>query len=111
MGDFTGKLTDVYDGKSYNIIDNVIRMRWRDSYKTVNLMEPGQIYEVTIDMMSTSYIFNVGHQIRIDISSSNYPRFSANLNNGNTLEEGGDPVVATNTIYHSSDYPSRLILP
>merc|ERR1712137_116392 len=90
--DFTAKLNDMYDGKSYNIIDNVIRMRWRESSKTVTLMEPGEIYKVSIPMGGTSYVFNAGHQIRLDISSSNYPRFSTNLNNGNTFSEGGDPV-------------------
>ena len=109
--DFTAKLTDVYDDKSYNIIDNVIRMRWRDSYTTVNLMNPGEIYEVTFDLGPTSYIFNVGHYIRIDISSSNYPRFTANLNNGNTIVEGGDPIVALNSIYHDSIHLSKLTLP
>lgn len=109
--DFTAKLTDVYDGKSYNILDNIIRMRWRDSDRVVTLMQPGTIYEVTINMMTTSYIFNAGHSIRLDISSSNYPRFSTNLNNGNTLSEGGDPVVATNTIYHDSVRNARLVLP
>ena len=109
--DFTAKLTDVYNGKSYNILDNIIRMRWRESNTDVTLMEPGFIYEVTIDLQTTSYVFNSGHQIRLDISSSNYDRFSANLNNGNLLAEGGLPVVAENTLFLGKTHPSRLILP
>jgi len=109
--DFTAKLTDVYNGKSYNVIDGVIRMRWRDSNKEISLMEPGMIYEVNFSLFTTSFLFQQGHQIRLDISSSNYPRFSANMNNGMTLTEGGDPVVATNTLYHSNKYRSVLHLP
>lgn len=112
--DFTGMLTDVYDGHAYNIMDHIVRMRWRNSYykgSEPELMEPYTVYEVTLDLQSTFYVFNPGHVIRLYVSSSNYPRFSVNLNNGNNVLEEGPPIVATNFVFHSGQSPSALNLP
>jgi len=112
--DFMAKLTDKYpDGRSYNVIDNGIRTRWRNrSVGPPQSLTPGQITEVTIDLQTVAYVFEVGHSIQVDLTSSNYPRFSLNRNNGNLLADGpGTPVVAHHTIYHSADYPSALLLP
>ena len=74
-------------------------------------MNPGTIYEVTIDMWSTCYAFNKGHRIRVDISSSNYPRFSANPNNGLLLNQNGPLIYAGNTVYFDKQHQSRITLP
>jgi len=110
--DFTVKLTDVYpDGRSMLITDGIIRMRNRNGFDHWEFMQPGEIYEVEVDVWSTSYIWNTGHRVRVDISSSNYPRF---LNNPNTA----DPIygnitfnVAQNVLYVDSEHPSCIILP
>jgi len=112
--DFTAKVTDVYpDGTSRLIEDGMVRMKWRN-YSPAQNMTPGSIYEINVTLWTTCYVFNAGHSIRIDLSSSNYPRFNANPNNGWPLNDtgGGGPVyVATNTVFFGSNYPSRLILP
>jgi len=110
--DFTVKLIDVYpDGTTMLVQDGILRMKWRDSEAQSKLMVPGLVYNVTVVVWSTSYIFNIGHSIRVDISSSNYPRFSANPNNGNFLSQDGPKLVAYNKVFHNKDYPSSLILP
>jgi hypothetical protein len=117
--DFTAKLIDVYppnkdypDGYAMNLADGVRRMRYRDSYTTPTLMEPGEIYEVEIKLYSTSNLFQRGHRIRVDISSSNFPAFDVNQNNGSSLtKRDKKPVVAENTIYHSPQHASHIRLP
>ena len=111
--DFMVKLMDKYpDGRSMLIQDGVIRMRWRDGPTTPTYMTPGEIYKINIDLWNTSYIFNPGHQIQLSITSSNYPRFSINPNNGNLLNQtNGSVFTANQTIYLSSQYPSKLVLP
>eukprot|EP00002_Diphylleia_rotans_P029642 TRINITY_DN604_c0_g1_i1.p1 TRINITY_DN604_c0_g1~~TRINITY_DN604_c0_g1_i1.p1 ORF type:complete len:622 (-),score=123.44 TRINITY_DN604_c0_g1_i1:231-2096(-) len=111
--DFTVKLTDVHpDGRSLLLIDNVIRMRWRESNTEPVNMSPGRVYQVEVKVGYLSYIFNRGHQIRVAISSSNYPRFSANPNNGYPIKDDSGPViVARNTVYFDRSNPSRLVLP
>jgi hypothetical protein len=94
-------------------------MKWRDlpyfaeGAGVPQLMEDGVVYPIMISLWNTSYVFNAGHRVRLDVSSSNYPRFSVNRNNGDMLvDEGSSPeVVARNTIHHSAEYRSRLILP
>jgi len=110
--DFTVKLTDVYpDGRSMLITDGIIRMRNRNGFDHWEFMQPGEIYEVEVDVWSTSYVWNTGHRVRVAVSSSNYPRF---LNNPNT----DDPIygnttynVAQNVLYMDSEHPSCIILP
>ena len=81
--DFTAKLTDVYpDGRSMLIADGIIRARYRNSLSRPELMTPGTIYRLEIDLWATSIVFNTGHRIRLAISSSNYPRFDVNPNTG-----------------------------
>lgn len=113
--DFTVKVTDVFpggaDAPSMLLQDGIIRMRWRNDNRVPNLMKPGQVYKVTVDIWSTSYIFNAGHRIRVDISSSNYPRFSANPNNGLPLARRGPLITALNTVYADRLRPSHLLLP
>ncbi len=110
--DFTAKLTDVYpDGRSMLIVDGIQRAKYRNSLETPELLEAGQVYRVEIDLWSTSLIFNSGHRIRVAISSSNYPRFSANPNTGAATDDGEEKRVASNTIYMSGQHASHVILP
>jgi hypothetical protein len=74
-------------------------------------MNPGQIYKFTIDLWSTSNVFLKGHKIRLEVSSSNFPRFDRNLNTGKSAAESSNFVKAANTVLHDADHPSALILP
>jgi len=110
--DFMAKLTDVYpDGRSMLILDGALRARHRRSMETDDLLEPGHVYEFWIDLWSTSIVFNEGHRIRVDITSSNYPRFDPNPNTGHPFRSDNETLVARNTIHFGSSYPSRVILP
>jgi putative CocE/NonD family hydrolase len=110
--DFTVKLIDVYpDGRAYNIDETIQRVRFREGYDRQVFMEPGQIYELAISPMSTSNTFAEGHRIRIEISSSNFPRFARNLNTGGKNYDESEGVVATNTVHHSQAHPSKIRLP
>jgi putative CocE/NonD family hydrolase len=110
--DFTAQLIDVHpDGKSYNMADGVIRARYRDSIFSPELVTPGEINEYEIHMGVTSHLFKKGHRIRIDISSSNFPAWDRNMNTGNPIGEDTEAVTATQTIYHSAEYPSYIELP
>jgi putative CocE/NonD family hydrolase len=110
--DFTAKLVDVMpDGTAYNIEDNIQRMRYRDGYdKPPVWMENGQIYRVSFQPMQTSNYFAPGHQLRIEISSSNFPLFDRNLNTGGENFNELRGRVANNTIHHSAQYPSSVTL-
>jgi putative CocE/NonD family hydrolase len=110
--DFTAKLVDVYpDGKAINLTDGVIRARYRESFTNPELIEPGRVYKYTIDIWATSNLFKQGHRIRVDISSSNFPRFDRNLNTGNIAYSDTQMQTATQTIYHNAQYPSHITLP
>ena len=116
--DFTAKLLDVYPpspdfpgGFDMNIGDGIIRARFRDSLKEEKLMEPGTPYEMTIKLYPTSNVFKKGHRIRVDISSSNFPRFDINPNTGEPLNDNRRQVIATNTIHHDAERPSHILLP
>lgn len=110
--DFVGKLIDVSaNGQAENLTDGILRARYRDSEEKPELMNPGQVYKLTIDLWSTSNVFLAGHKLRLEIESSNFPRFDRNLNNGLSPETSTMPVTATNTIYHDKAHPSVLILP
>lgn len=112
--DFAIRLCDVYpDGRSILIGDGIKRMRFKNGY-TINdtaFMSTNQVYMITIDLPYIAYTFLPGHAIRIDITSSNYPRFDNNLNNGLNMYTPGDTIVATNTVYLNSIYPSKIELP
>lgn len=110
--DFTAKLVDVHpDGKAYNLNDGIIRARYRDSFEAPELIEPGKIYQYTINLWATSNVFKKGHRLRVDISSSNFPRFDRNPNTGHKFGENAKTAAATQTIYHNKQYPSHIILP
>jgi hypothetical protein len=110
--DFTAKLVDVGpDGFAQNLTEGIIRARYRDSQEKANLMNPGQVYKFTIDLWSTSNVFLKGHMLRLEISSSNFPRFDRNLNTGEDPAFAKSFVSATNTVYHDAEHPSALILP
>jgi hypothetical protein len=108
--DFTVKLVDVYpDGRAYNLDETIQRMRYRDGYEgAVSWMEAGKVYPVVFQPMNTSNYFDAGHRIRIEISSSNFPRFDRNLNTGGNNYDETKGVVAHNSVHHSSQYPSRI---
>jgi len=112
--DFMVKISDVLpSGESRLLMDNAFRMRWREMLSEPTMMEEGEVYEISLNMWNTSYVFPAGHQLRVSVSSSNYPRFSINPNNGRMLkdEDFTMNVTATNTIYHSAQYPSKITLP
>jgi len=110
--DFTVKLTDVYpDGRSMLITDSIIRMRNRNGYDHWEFMEPGEIYEVEVDLWSTAYLFNEGHQIRVSVSSSNSPRFLPNPNTKDGWMKNETYQVAENMVYVGEQYPSQIVLP
>ena len=110
--DFTAKLTDVYpDGRSMIVLDGILRMRHRNSFEKSELMEPGKIYEIEIDLWSVSIVFNKGHRVRLAISSSNSPRFEPNPNTGRPSGMDNETAVATNTVYFDAEHPSHIALP
>jgi hypothetical protein len=116
--DFTAKLIDVYPstadypgGFDLLINDGILRARFRESLLEEKLMVPGEIYEFEITLYPTSNVFKKGHRIRVDISSSNFPRFLPNPNTGEPIGHERRIVIATNTIYHSRLQPSHIILP
>jgi putative CocE/NonD family hydrolase len=110
--DFTAKLVDVApDGFAKDLTEGILRMRYRDSQEHANLMNPGQIYEIPVDMWGTSNVFLRGHSLRLEISSSNFPRFDRNLNTGEEIKSARHFVSATNVILHDAQHPSALVLP
>ncbi|MBI4765064.1 MAG: CocE/NonD family hydrolase [Deltaproteobacteria bacterium] len=110
--DFTVKLVDVYpDGSAYNVAEGGIRARYRKSILKPELIKPGEIFEYTIDLGATSIVFNRGHHIRIDISSSNFPRIDRNLNTGNPFGEDAEGKPVIQTIFHQADFASYIDLP
>jgi putative CocE/NonD family hydrolase len=110
--DFTAKLVDVGpDGFARNVTEGILRASFRDSNTKPTPIVPGKIYKLTIDMAATSNVFLKGHKIRLEISSSNFPRFDRNLNTGKSAAESADYIKATQTIYHDSAHPTTLILP
>jgi len=110
--DFTIKLIDVYpDGSAYNLDETIQRARYREGYDKEVFMEKGNVYEVNLTPMSTSNLFKKGHRIRIEISSSNFPRFARNLNTGGNNYDEKVGVVAHNTVHHSSKYTSQIRIP
>ena len=115
--DFTVKLLDIYppgphypNGCALNLTDSIRRLRFRNSFEQEELAEPGQVYELEIEMYPTGNRFVKGHQIRVDISSSNYPRFEVNPNTGGVLGVDRRKRVAQNTLYHDKSRPSHLTM-
>jgi hypothetical protein len=116
--DFTAKLIDVYPpspdfpaGFDVNVGDSIVRARYRDSLEKAQMLEPGHPYEFNIEMYPTSLVVKRGHRIRLDISSSNFPRFDLNPNTGEPLNDNRSWRIAENSIYLDPGHPSRIILP
>lgn len=110
--DFTGKLVDVApNGYARNLTDGIIRARYRTPRQPADFVQPGQVYEYTIDLWATSNLFKKGHKIRLEISSSNFPRFDRNTNTGEPIGSDSAYLPALQTICHSSQYPSHVTLP
>jgi uncharacterized protein len=109
--DFTVKLIDVYpDGRAYNLDETIQRARYRDGYDKQVFMEPGKTYKVVLGPMTTSNYFEPGHRVRIEVSSSNFPRFDRNMNTGGKNYDEATGLVARNTVHHSKQYPSQVKL-
>ncbi len=116
--DFTAKLIDVYppnedypSGYHMNLVDSIIRTRYRNGWEAAEMMTPGEVYPVGIDLPPTSNLFKAGHRIRVDISSSNFPRFDVNPNTGEPMGRHTHTVVAHNTVYVDRTRPSHIVLP
>jgi putative CocE/NonD family hydrolase len=110
--DFTAKLVDVWpNGFEQNLTEGILRARYRESTATAQPIVPGKVYEYKIDLWSTSNVFLKGHRIRLEVSSSNFPRFDRNLNTGASAATDSIFVKAANTIYHDTAHPSALLLP
>ncbi|MDB4899960.1 MAG: hydrolase CocE/NonD family protein, partial [Gemmatimonadetes bacterium] len=116
--DFTAKLVDVYPpsdawpaGFDLNLTDAIVRGRYRATRDHAVMLSPGQVYPFTIEPFPTANVFKKGHRIRVDISSSNFPRFDVNPNSGEPLGRSRGMLPADNTIHHSAPYPSHIVLP
>jgi uncharacterized protein len=110
--DFTVKLIDLHpDGKAFNLDETIQRVRYREGYDKEVFMEEGEVYELKLSPMSTSNYFKKGHSIRIEISSSNFPRFARNLNTGGDNYDEEEGVIANNKVHHSRQYASFIKLP
>jgi putative CocE/NonD family hydrolase len=116
--DFTAKLLDVFppgsdhpDGLAMNLTDSIIRARYRNGWEHPELLEPHRPYAFEFELYPTSNRFRVGHRVRVDVSSSNFPRFDVNPNTGGRLGLDRRIVIAEQTIYHDAEHPSQIILP
>ncbi len=111
--DFTAKLLDVHpDGFSQRLCDSMVRARFREGYRRPeSRLTPGQVTEFEIDMWSTSHVFLAGHRIRLEVSSSAFPKYDRNLNTGAPLATGTEMITAVNSVWHTRAYPSHLTLP
>jgi putative CocE/NonD family hydrolase len=109
--DFVARLSDVSpDGYAQRLNSGIFRLRYRDGYDKIRLTQPGEILKIDIDLWATGHQFKPGHCIRLDITSSGYPTWAPNYNTGGKIWEEAEPVIAEQTVYHSDQYPSRLIL-
>jgi predicted acyl esterase len=110
--DFTAKLVDVFpSGEARNLTDGILRARYRDSLEKAKLMTPREVYRMTIDVGVTSNVFRAGHRIRLEVSSSNFPRFDRNPNTGRPVADETELLKATQTVFHDRDRQSYLLLP
>jgi putative CocE/NonD family hydrolase len=110
--DFTAKLVDVYpDGRAMNLCDGIMRLRYRESVDRPVAVEPGKVYEITIEAGVTSNVFKASHSIRLEVSSSNFPRFDRNLNTGRNNADETEVRAAGQSVYHGHGRPSYLLLP
>jgi len=110
--DFTGKIVDLHpNGYAQILKDGVIRARYRNSFKKQELLEPSKVYEYTIDLWSTSHVFQEGHRVQVEISSSNFPKYDRNPNTGHKFGEDAELQKATQVVHHDNEFASHIILP
>jgi len=110
--DWVVRLCDVYpDGCSMSVCDGILRGRYRDSTHRPELMDPGQIYQFEVDLWATAQSFPPGHRLRVELTSSDFPRYDRNLSTGGPLGEEVSSRVAANTIYHDRGRASHVVLP
>ncbi|HEX3814185.1 MAG TPA: CocE/NonD family hydrolase [Mycobacteriales bacterium] len=110
--DFVARLCDVFpDGRSINLTDGIIRARYRDGIEQPSLIEPGQVYEYLIDLWATSNVFLAGHRIRVQVTSSCFPRWDRNPNTGHEFGADTELTTAHQQIWHDTDHPSQILLP
>jgi uncharacterized protein len=117
--DFIGRLIDVYppnadypDGYAMNLSEGILRMRYRESFRTPTLIVPDQVYRIEIDLYATSNLFQRGHRLRVDIASSSFPAYDVNSNTGGPLLDARElPLIAINSVYHDREHQSQLVLP
>jgi putative CocE/NonD family hydrolase len=109
--DFTAKLVDVApDGVARNLTDGILRLRYRNSLEKAELAKPGEVYRITVDAGVTGNVFLKGHRIRVEVSSSNFPRFDRNSNTGGKIADALKLSQAAQTVYHDARHPSALVL-
>ena len=110
--DFVGKLVDVHpDGRAINVQEGILRARYREGYGRKVWMEPGEVYELRIDLQATANYFGAGHRIRLEITSSSFPRWERNLNTGGRNHDETEWELARNSVHHAPTHASRLIVP
>ena len=110
--DFTAKVVDVWpNGFAQNLMEGILRARYRNSRETPEFMNPGQPYGITVDLYATSNVFLAGHRLRVEVASSNYPRFDLNPNTGAEPGKATRRIKATNAVLHDRDHPSALLVP
>ena len=110
--DWTAKLVDVHpDGRPFNLCDGIIRARYRESSDKPTLIEPEKVYRYEIDLWVTSNVFLPGHKVRVEISSSNFPRFDRNPNTGHPFGADAELKKANQTVYHDAEHASHILLP
>jgi len=110
--DFAATLTDVFpDGRAIHICEGIVGARYRESVEQPTLIEPGKVYEYTISLWETSNVFKAGHRIRLEVTSSNFPRFARNQNTSRPFGTSTELQIAHQTIFHTSRYPSHLLVP
>jgi putative CocE/NonD family hydrolase len=109
--DFVVKMVDVFPtGYAMNVAEGQLRLRYRDGFTSSAPIEPGKVYSISIDLGWTSHLFGASHRIRLDVTSSNFPKLEPNPNTGQFQDSVSAPLKARNSIYHSRRYPSRLLL-
>ena len=109
--DFVARLSDVHpNGYAERLNHGILRLRYRDGFEKTRLVTPGEVVEIAIDMAATGQQFQPGHRVRMEVTSSAFPSFAPNYNTGGDVWEETEPVKATQKVFHSDRYPSRLIL-
>ncbi len=106
------RLSDVYpDGYAMRLNAGILRLRFREGYEQTKLVSPGEVVKVTVDLWATGHQFQTGHRVRLEVTSSAFPTWAPNFNTGGNVWEETEPIIAENSVHHSAQYPSKLILP